>query len=65
MLARLEVKRVAEPAAVRAPNGLIVFDVFNPSVAVLLSDRSREVVDTPEFTLPDGRTFSRGTCPQS
>ncbi len=42
-----------------APNGRFIFDVFNPHFARLATDRSAEAVDTPEFTLPDGRVFRR------
>jgi hypothetical protein len=42
-----------------APGGWFVFDVFNPNFRALSSDRSQESTDTPEFTLPDGRTLKR------
>jgi SAM-dependent methyltransferase len=42
-----------------APNGRLVFDVFNPSLAALAADRSVEREDTPTFALPDGRTLRR------
>ncbi len=42
-----------------APGGWFVFDVFNPSFRALSMDRSGESVDTPEFTLADGRTLKR------
>jgi SAM-dependent methyltransferase len=42
-----------------APGGRFVFDVFNPSMTILASDRSEEREDTPEQRLPDGRTVRR------
>ncbi len=42
-----------------APGGRFVFDVFNPNFAMMVADRSAEREDTPEMTLPDGRTFRR------
>lgn len=42
-----------------APGGRFVFDVFNPSFARMVGDRSAEVEDTPEQLLPDGRTLRR------
>jgi SAM-dependent methyltransferase len=42
-----------------APRGRLVFDVFNPSFAAMLADRSAEREDTPETPLPDGRTLRR------
>ncbi|PYP77004.1 MAG: class I SAM-dependent methyltransferase [Gemmatimonadetes bacterium] len=41
------------------PGGRLVFDVFNPSYASMTRDRSAEVEDTPEQSLPDGRTLRR------
>ena len=41
------------------PGGRLVFDVFNPSFAAMLQDRSAEAEDTPELTLADGRRFRR------
>ncbi|MFL5582269.1 MAG: class I SAM-dependent methyltransferase [Gemmatimonadaceae bacterium] len=42
-----------------APGGRLAFDVFNPSFASMVGDRSAEVEDTPELTLPDGRHLRR------
>jgi SAM-dependent methyltransferase len=42
-----------------APGGRLVFDVFNPSYAHMLRDRSGETEDTPEQALPDGRFVRR------
>jgi ubiquinone/menaquinone biosynthesis C-methylase UbiE len=42
-----------------APGGKLAFDVFNPSYAVMLRDRSGETEDTPEQALPDGRFVRR------
>jgi SAM-dependent methyltransferase len=42
-----------------APGGRFAFDVFNPSFAALVGDRSAEAEDTPELALPDGRTLRR------
>lgn len=42
-----------------AANGRFVFDVFNPNFAAMVTDRSAEAEDTPEFELPDGRYFRR------
>ena len=42
-----------------APGGRFVFDVFNPSFARLTTVDGTEEEDTPEQTLPDGRTFRR------
>jgi SAM-dependent methyltransferase len=42
-----------------APGGWFVFDVFNPSFRMMSADRSGESVDTPEFTLEDGRKLKR------
>jgi SAM-dependent methyltransferase len=39
--------------------GKLAFDVFNPSYAALLRDRSGESEDTPEQPLPDGRFVRR------
>jgi SAM-dependent methyltransferase len=41
------------------PDGRFVFDVFNPSLTALTSDRSVEHEDTPPIPLTDGRTLSR------
>ena len=41
------------------PGGRFMFDVYNPHFQLLLADRSAEQEDTPETTLPDGRTFRR------
>jgi SAM-dependent methyltransferase len=41
------------------PGGRLVFDVFNPSYAMMTRDRSAEVEDTPEQVLADGRTVRR------
>jgi SAM-dependent methyltransferase len=41
------------------PGGRLVFDVFNPSYAMMTRDRSAEVEDTPEQALPDGRSLRR------
>src|SRR5712664_273902 len=42
-----------------APNGRLVFDVFNPAFAKLVEADGIEREDTPEQRLPDGRTFRR------
>jgi SAM-dependent methyltransferase len=42
-----------------APGGRFVFDVFNPSLAALVSHDGSEREDTPETRLPDGRAFRR------
>ena len=42
-----------------APGGRFIFDVFNPKWPLLLTDRSAETEDTPEFALPDGRRLRR------
>ena len=42
-----------------APGGKLVFDVFNPNFAALLSADGVEKEDTPNTTLPDGRSFRR------
>ncbi len=42
------------------PEGRLVFDVFNPSLEVLVSDSvGQELGEEPEFTTPDGRTVVR------
>jgi SAM-dependent methyltransferase len=41
------------------PGGRLVFDVFNPSLRVLVSHDGSEHEDTPETPLPDGRAFRR------
>ena len=41
------------------PGGRLTFDVFNPNFAALVSADGIEREDTPETTLPDGRTFRR------
>jgi ubiquinone/menaquinone biosynthesis C-methylase UbiE len=41
------------------PGGRLVLDVFNPSYRSMTLDRSAEVEDTPEQSLPDGRTLRR------
>lgn len=50
---------VAGVARHLAPGGRFVFDVFNPSFAMMVADRSAEAEDTPEFRLPDGRFMRR------
>lgn len=42
-----------------APGGRLAFDVFNPNFAALVAAVGIEREDTPETTLPDGRTFRR------
>jgi SAM-dependent methyltransferase len=42
-----------------APGGRFAFDVFNPHFAKMTADRTGETEDTPELTLPDGRTLRR------
>jgi SAM-dependent methyltransferase len=42
-----------------APGGRFAFDVFNPSFAKLTSIDGQEEEDTPEQSLPDGRTLRR------
>ena len=42
------------------PEGRLVLDVFNPSLAMLVDERSfEERGDEPEFTMPDGRKVVR------
>jgi SAM-dependent methyltransferase len=41
------------------PGGRLAFDVFNPNFTALTSADGLEREDTPETTLPDGRTFRR------
>src|SRR3982751_646288 len=41
------------------PGGRLVVDVFNPSYPMMTRDRSAEFEDTPERSLPDGRTLRR------
>ncbi len=41
------------------PGGRLALDVFNPSYASMVRDRSAEVEDTPERPLPDGRFLRR------
>jgi len=41
------------------PGGQLVFDVFNPNFAALVSADGVEKEDTPTTTLPDGRSFRR------
>ena len=41
------------------PDGLLIFDVFNPLMKALASDRSSEQAEVPPQSLPDGRTMSR------
>ena len=42
------------------PGGRLVFDVFNPNLALLAAPISPdEIEDTPELTLPDGRVLRR------
>lgn len=42
-----------------APGGRLIFDVFNPSFAHLVKDRTMEVEDTPPQAMPDGRIIRR------
>jgi SAM-dependent methyltransferase len=42
-----------------APQGHLIFDVFNPSFERLVGADGVEREDTPEQRLPDGRTFRR------
>jgi SAM-dependent methyltransferase len=42
------------------PGGRLVFDVFNPNLALLADPvNQHEIEDTPELTLPDGRRLRR------
>jgi SAM-dependent methyltransferase len=42
------------------PGGRLIFDVFNPNLAMLVAPISaEETEDTPEFILPDGRRLRR------
>jgi len=42
------------------PGGRLVFDVFNPNLALLAAPvNGEEIEDTPELTLPDGRRLRR------
>lgn len=54
-----QVRFVNAAARHLGPGGWFVFDVFNPNYRALAADRSRESVDTPEFTLDDGRVLRR------
>ena len=54
-----QLRFLAAAARHLAPRGRLVFDVFNPSFAAMLADRSAEREDTPETPLPDGRTLRR------
>lgn len=54
-----QLRFLANVARHLAPQGRFVFDVFNPRFAVLVSADGTEREDTPETTLPDGRTFRR------
>jgi SAM-dependent methyltransferase len=40
-------------------HGRFVFDVFNPNFTRMVTHDDSETGDTPEFTLPDGRTMRR------
>ena len=42
-----------------APGGRLVFDVFNPHLAALVSADGKEREDTPDTPLKDGRSFRR------
>jgi SAM-dependent methyltransferase len=42
-----------------APGGRLAFDVFNPNFDALAAADGTEHEDTPETTLPDGRSFRR------
>jgi len=42
-----------------SPGGQLVFDVFNPNFTALVSADGVEKEDTPNTTLPDGRSFRR------
>jgi len=43
-----------------APGGRLVFDVFNPNLALIAAPVApEEIEDTPEFSLPDGRRLRR------
>jgi SAM-dependent methyltransferase len=42
-----------------APGGRLVFDIFNPNFAALVSADGIEREDTPDTALPDGRSFRR------
>jgi SAM-dependent methyltransferase len=44
-----------------APRGRFVFDVFNPIFGKLVSFDGKEEEDTPEQSLPDGRTMRRSS----
>ena len=42
------------------PGGTLVFDVFNPDLAVLAAEiNPEELEDTPELSLPDGHRLRR------
>jgi SAM-dependent methyltransferase len=42
------------------PGGRLVFDAFNPNLAMLVAElTTEETQDTPELSLPDGRRLSR------
>jgi len=42
------------------PGGKLVFDIFNPSLPHLTGEKSfDELMDEPEFTMPDGRRVQR------
>lgn len=43
-----------------APGGRLILDLFNPSLKFLIDDdHSVEILDVPEFPLPDGRKVTR------
>lgn len=42
-----------------APNGLLILDLFNPSIPTLAAEAGEEKEDVPEFQMPDGRRVHR------
>jgi SAM-dependent methyltransferase len=39
--------------------GRLILDLFNPSLTFLVDDASVEILDVPEFVMPDGRKVTR------
>jgi 2-polyprenyl-3-methyl-5-hydroxy-6-metoxy-1,4-benzoquinol methylase len=54
-----QLRFLATVAGHLAPQGRLIFDVFNPRFDLLVGADGVEREDTPEQRLPDGRTFRR------
>jgi len=54
-----QLRFLATVAGHLAPQGRLIFDVFNPRFDMLVGAGGGEREDTPEQRLPDGRTFRR------